>query len=252
MNKSSNFNAVIDEIIIFLNSLKNKNISEDIKGLVQKLGDTIQISRLISEKSNEIDFIDFEKVPETWGSDFLPSLIKAIQNKTVVEIYYHPFYEDKPYFIRVHPYLLKEYLHRWYLIGLSETKMELRTFGLDRILELKETSLPYISRTFNAKEYFRHTIGVISPSGPPPKIRIEVLKPQAQYLITQPFHPSQSIESEDPSSITFNYRIHPTYEFKVLLLGLGSDLKILEPLNLRNEILKELKGAIKRYEENDN
>ncbi len=244
--KNTNFHQVLDEVITVLNNLKDKEISEDLKGIVQKLGDTIRISSLIGD-GKESDFIDFEKVPEIWGSDFLPALVEGIRNRKVLEIYYQPFYEDKPYFIRVHPYLLKEYHYRWYLIGLNETKKELRTYGLDRIWEIKETELPYISKKFNARDYFKNTVGIISPPGDPPRVRIEVLKPQAHYLITQPLHPSQSIESEDDKCIVFNYRVHPTYEFRTLILGLGSDIKILEPVGLRNDMIRELKNALDGY-----
>jgi predicted DNA-binding transcriptional regulator YafY len=245
--KKTDFRKVLDEVIIDLNSLRDKEISNDIKGIIQKLTDTIKINSFVSG-GMESDFIDFEKVPEFWGSNFLQTLIEGIQMKKVLEIYYQPFYEDKPYFIRVHPYLLKEYRYRWYLIGLNDAKKELRTYGLDRIWEIKETNLAFIEKNFNSKEYFKNTVGIISPPGEPPRIRIEVLKPQAYYLITQPLHPSQSIESEDDKIITFNYRVHPTYEFKALLLGLGSDVKILEPGGVRMEIIRELKEALEGYD----
>jgi predicted DNA-binding transcriptional regulator YafY len=247
IKKNANFKIVLNDVISGLNSIRDKEVSENIRSIVQKLGDTLQISRILNETSDS-DFIDYEKVPEYWGSNFLQVIIDGIRKKKVLEIYYQPFYEDKPYFIRVHPYLLKEYRYRWYLIGLNETKKELRTYGLDRIWDIKETDVPYIGRTFNAKEYFKNTVGIISPAGDPPRIRIEVLKPQAQYLITQPIHPSQSIESEDDKCIVFNYRVHPTYEFKALLLGLGCDLKVLEPVNLKEEIIRELRTALEGYQ----
>ncbi len=246
-NKNSNFRTVLDETISGLKHLIDKDISEDIKGIVQKLSDTLRISNMLSD-GKESDFLDFERVPEIWGSNFLPSLIDGIRNQKVLEIYYQPFYEDKPYFIRVHPYLLKEYHYRWYLIGLNDSKKELRTYGLDRIWEIRETNLPYILKNFNARDYFKNTVGIISPPGEPPRIRIEVLKPQAHYLITQPLHPSQSIEEEDGQKILFNYRVHPTYEFKALLLGLGQDVKILEPDTLRKEIVRDLKEALGGYQ----
>ena len=245
-HKDTDFRLLIDTLILALKKLKDREISDDIKGIVQKLSDTIRLGNVV-EDGTEKDFIDFEKVPEIWGSDFLPDIIKSIRNKKVLEIYYQPFYEDKPYFIRVHPYLLKEYHYRWYLIGLNESKRELRTYGLDRIWEIKESDLPFITKNFNARDYFKNSVGIISPPGEPPRIRIEVMKPQASYLVTQPLHFSQSIESESDKNIVFNYRVHPTYEFKALLLGLGCDVKVLEPESLKNDIIRELTDAISAY-----
>lgn len=244
--KGSDFSQIISEVIRGLNHIKDKDIPENIKGIVQKLADTIRISSVLAEKQHA-DFIDFEQVPEILGTNFLTVLVNGIRNKKVLELYYQPFYEDKPYFIRVHPYLLKEYHYRWYLIGLNETKKELRTYSLDRIWEIKETGIPYLPKKFSAKDYFKNTVGIISPQGDPPQIRIEVLKPQAHYLVTQPLHPSQNIVSEDEKGIIFNYRVHPTYEFKTLLLGLGCDIRVLEPASLRKDIISELRNALEAY-----
>jgi predicted DNA-binding transcriptional regulator YafY len=232
------------DAVTLLNQPRYKEVFSDLSGIIGKITDAVQ---LLEVGGKQYDFIDFEKVPESWGNDFLSPLIESIRDRKVIEIYYQPFYEDKPYFIHVHPYLLKEYHHRWYLIGLNDQKKELRTYGLDRIWEIKALNKLYIPMNFNAKEYFKNTVGVISPTGTPQKIKIEVKKPQAQYLITQALHSSQSIDYEDDDRIIFTYRVHSTYEFKVLLLGLGSDVKVLEPETLKDEIIKELKEALGGY-----
>ena len=236
----------LSDAVSLLNQPKYKEAFSDLSGIIGKITDAVQ---LLEVGGKQYDFIDFEKVPESWGHDFLSPLIESIRDKKVIEIYYQPFYEDKPYFIHVHPYLLKEYRYRWYLIGLNDQKKELRTYGLDRIWEIKVLNKLHIPMNFNAKEYFKNTVGVISPTGSPLIIKIEVKKPQAQYLITQPLHSSQSIDYEDDDRIIFTYRVHPTYEFKVLLLGLGGDVKVLEPEILKAEIIKELKEALGGYGE---
>ena len=225
---------------------KFKEFFGDLKGIIRKINDTVQIT-LAEDSSIPYDFIEFEKFPETWGSDFLAPIVNAIRNKQVIEIYYLPFYEDKPYFIHVHPYLLREYRNRWYLIGLNDQKKEIRTYGLDRIWEIKAINKPYEPRNFSAKDYFKNTIGVISPMGAPPIIKIEVKKPQASYLITQPLHASQNIDFENDDKVVFTYNVHPTYEFKSVLLSLGSDIKVLEPKTLQQEIINEIKDILANY-----
>jgi predicted DNA-binding transcriptional regulator YafY len=249
----SNFSLTDQEIKDFSDAIslitqsRYKEFFPDLGGIIRKIKEMAHIN-LLNKDENQYDFVDFEKVPESWGSDFLYPLIESIRNKQVIEIYYQPFYEDKPYFTHVHPYLLKEFHYRWYLIGLHDQKKELRTYGLDRIWEIKVIHKKYIPLNFSPKEYFKNTVGVISPTGKPQKIRIEVKKPQAQYLITQSLHVSQNIDFEDESRIIFTYHIHPTYEFKVMILGLGNDVKVLEPETFRNEIIEEMKGALAGYD----
>lgn len=212
----------------------------------QRISDLFQVIDLDTSLQSP-DFVEMEDLPAFAGGQFLSPMIRAIHSKKVLRIYYHPFYEDKPYFILVHPYLIKEYKARWYLIALSDTKKEIRTFGLDRIWEMAETDDVYISRKFNAHDFFKNSVGVISPLGNPPDIQLKVSKHQAQYLITQPLHHSQYIEDENDDFVVFSYKVHPTYEFKSMILAMGKDVNVLKPESFRKEILHELNEAILNY-----
>ncbi len=193
-------------------------------------------------------FINFRKTPEIKGTQYLEPVLEAIENRQVLRLYYLPFYEDKPYFNEVHPYLLKEHGFRWYLIGLNEFKGQIRTYALDRIRDLRVVAgVEYIDPDFNAADYFRYSIGIIAPQGEPPLIKIAVQKTQAQYLITQPWHETQNIEEENDEQIIFSYRVHPTYEFKSLVFSLGKDVEVLEPSLLRKEMIKELEEMMGKY-----
>jgi predicted DNA-binding transcriptional regulator YafY len=201
-------------------------------------------------KYGENDYIHFRKAPETKGIQHLEPLIGAIREKKVVRITYLPFYEDKPYYNDVHPYLLKEHGFRWYLVGWNEFKQQIRTYALDRIRSLSENDgIEYREAAFAPSEYFRYTVGVIAPSGAPPLVKLSVQKTQAQYLITQPWHESQNIHSENEESVVFSFRVHPTYEFKAMLLSLGTDAEVLEPAGLRAELRKDLDRMRKKYED---
>ncbi len=215
-------------------SKNNLEIHSRIAGLYDQYGDR--------------EFISFKKAPEIKGTQYLDSIIRAIENRRVLRLYYLPFYEDKPYFNEVHPYLLKEHGFRWYLIGLNEFKGQVRTYALDRIRDIQDAhGITYKEPEFNAALYFKNTLGIIAPQGNPPLVKIAVQKTQAQYLITQPWHDSQNIEMEDEDQIVFSFRVFPTYEFKSLLLSLGKDAKVVEPASLQKEIKNELEQMLDSY-----
>jgi len=205
------------------------------------------IARLYERYRNQ-GFISFKNAPEIKGTQYLAPIISAIENKQVIRLYYLPFYEDKPYFNEVHPYLLKEHGFRWYLVGLNEFKGQVRTYALDRIRDLKEAEgINFVSPIFDAEKYFKHAIGIIAPEGTPALIKMAVQKTQAQYLITQPWHDSQNIEEETEEEVIFSFRVHPTYEFKSLVLSLGKDGRIIEPHSLREELKNELILMLEKY-----
>jgi len=193
-------------------------------------------------------FIHKKKSPEIKGIQYLDKIISAIEKKEVLRLYYLPFYEDKPYFNDVHPYLLKEHESRWYMVGLNAFKGKVRTYALDRIRDLQlAEGTAYTPPDFNAGEYFRYAIGIIAPEGTPPLIKLAVQKTQAQYLITRPWHDSQNIVEENDEQVVFSFRVHPTYEFRSLVLSLGKDAYIQEPASLREEIKKELEKMLGYY-----
>lgn len=200
------------------------------------------------ERYQDKGFISFRKTPEIKGTQYLDPVISAIAMKRVLRIYYLPFYEDKPYFNEVHPYLLKEHGFRWYLVGLNEFKKQVRTYALDRIRDLKDAEgIDFREPKFSVSEYFKYSIGIIAPQGVPPLIKMAVQKTQAQYLITQPWHESQNIVEESEDHIVFSFRVHPTYEFKSLVLSLGKDAEVIEPKTLREELIAELTSMREKY-----
>ena len=231
--------------VALLDKYKFSDTFGDISGALQKVIDIIEIS--FSKKEEEkYDFISPERLPHIKGSEYLVKIIEAIKNEKVLRIYYQPFYEDKPYYSEIHPYLLKEYRNRWYMIGLNDFKDQLRTYSLDRIRDIQISDILYKRQSFHASDYFKNSIGIISPEGKPPKIRIAIQKTQAQYLITQPWHESQNIDEETEDEIVFSFKVHPTYEFISLLLSFGKDLKVLSPDAVR-ETMKEQLDEMRGY-----
>jgi predicted DNA-binding transcriptional regulator YafY len=200
------------------------------------------------EKYRNRGFISFKNAPDIKGTQYLEPIVEAIEKQQVIRIYYLPFYEDKPYFNEVHPYLLKEHGFRWYLVGLNEFKGQVRTYALDRIRDMKAAEgINYVSPAFDAEKYFKHAIGIIAPEGVPALIKLAVQKTQAQYLITQPWHDSQNIEEETEEEVIFSFRVHPTYEFKSLVLSLGKDGRIVEPASLKETLKSELAQMLDNY-----
>jgi predicted DNA-binding transcriptional regulator YafY len=193
-------------------------------------------------------FIHFERIYEIKGIRYFDPIVHAIEEKQVLRLYYLPFYEDRPYFNEVHPYLLKEHRSRWYLVGLNAFKGKVRTYALDRIRDLQVAAgSEFSGPEFDTEAYFKYSIGIIAPEGTPPLIKLAVQPTQAQYLITRPWHESQNIVEENEEQVIFSFRVHPTYEFRSLVLSLGKDASILEPDSLRKEIRKELEFMLQSY-----
>ncbi len=230
-----------------LDQFKGLSILETFAGSVQKLVDAISIYR--QEHSNAYPaFIDFEKVEEAAGTEFIEELIDALKSKTVVKITYRSFTSDENKVHVVHPYLLKEYRNRWYLIGYNDKFKNVSTYALDRFVNLKKDKGARFTDTgFDTREYYKNVTGVSVMNKKPVEIDIAFSELQAQYVITQPLHPSQKRVNNSKDKIVFRYLLVPNFEFYAQILGWGNEVEVLKPESVRKEIGKIAQGILSRY-----
>ena len=78
-------------------------------------------------------------------------------------------------------------------------------------------------------------------------VRLRVRHNQQPYFRALPLHHSQcEVETADDYAV-FEYRLRPTYDFQQELLSRGSDVEVLAPTWLREEIKGKLEQAAGMY-----
>src|SRR5690606_29235645 len=105
--------------------------------------------------------------------------------------------EEKEYVLS--PYLLKEYLNRWYVIGTLHSEKSLRVFALDRLQDILYSEEKFMENPdFDPEKYFRYSFGITQVTHMQPE-KVELLfdKRNAFYINTMPLHHSQRIVKED-------------------------------------------------------
>lgn len=230
-----------------LYQFKNTDMFRNFDYAIDKLLDRINISSN-AENEDSASLVQFEKVPSTKGGEFLEEIIQAIKTKCKLQFDYQSFTDDQKKIRRVHPYLLKEYRHRWYLIGKSEIKERIQTFGLDRISSLVSLKDHFTVDTgFDPDLFFKYSIGITANVGTPEKVIIHVDELLSKYLITQPLHESQTHEGIKDGRHVFSFFLLPTYELKMHILSFGSEIEVIEPQSLRDEIATISKRVHEMY-----
>jgi predicted DNA-binding transcriptional regulator YafY len=235
-------------IATMLDQFRHIGIFTTFSGAVQKIIDAVNIHRILKEEA-PLPFVEFEKTPLIRGSEYLELLIKAIRQKKVISFGYHRFTSDTAYTVTLHPFLLKEYRNRWYLVGLNHELHQIRIYGLERFVDSPVIQvIPYTSQSFDPKAFFRHTIGIIAPDREPEDIVLKFSKLQSRYILTQPIHESQKVIEESNDHVMISLHIVPTYEFTMMLLGWGKEVEVVGPEMFRNEILALLSETIRQYQ----
>ncbi|MCX6230909.1 MAG: WYL domain-containing protein [Bacteroidetes bacterium] len=230
-----------------LQQFKEVDILQTFSSAVNKISDAIHIKRL-QQKTDVGSFVQFETVPFFKGSEHLKTLIEAIADKDVLNISHIRFDADKCRIHIVHPYYLKEYRNRWYLIGLDDRINEIRTYGLDRIEEISlNLNIKYKDKPDNAEHFFSNTLGISEPQSKPEEIILKFYQNTGKYLLTQPIHDSQKLIKQEKDEITISLYLVINNELITYILGWGRWVKVIAPESLITRINEELKFTLGRY-----
>ena len=74
---------------------------------------------------------------------YLNQLVEIIRSKKVIELTYHKFVNDKAKTYVVHPFQIRNYENRWYLVGSVDHHPEsISCFALERIVDIRLTDKP--------------------------------------------------------------------------------------------------------------
>ncbi|MEI6142238.1 MAG: WYL domain-containing protein [Mariniphaga sp.] len=206
----------------------------------------------LKEGSNLFEIIEFEDFNSFKGIQWIKDFTLAIKICSELIIRYKRFDSEEIKEYKFHPYLLREYLNRWYVVGTLSDTVEIRTFGLDRIVDFQLTGEKFIrNKEIDIPGMFKKIIGIqVSTSDKVETFELECQPYMGNLLKTLPLHTSQLLVNESPDKITFSYRMIINLELKQRLIMISNQAKITKPLTLKKEIENMLAEALKFYKRN--
>lgn len=210
---------------------------------------TLTVNNVLIDSLSVKDRLVLEEIPG--GMAYLQTIIKAIKNNHTLNVEYHKFEDPEGYTTLIEPYCLKVFRQRWYLLGNNiSNERGLQVYALDRITHLEETSMNFeMEPDFNAAEFFKNFFGVfIGEDKEPARIVLRAYGKMIPLLRTLPKHHSQKEIATTAEYSEFEYHMAPTFDFKQEILKEGSDLEVLEPASLRNEIIDALTESLSHYQ----
>lgn len=217
-------------------------------GVTSWLLNSAYTNDLLSHSHDLADRIFVENVPS--AREHLGPVINAMRAYNPIKFDYHAYWRVNPNRgVVLQPYFLKIFRQRWYVTGLVPADGKIKTYALDRINNLRilqQTFNP--DPSFDPREYFRHSFGIVFTEGEVKRIVLKVESSQAKYFQALPLHHTQEEYIHDTFSI-FHYRMRISPDLVEELLSHGSRVQVLEPPELRAMMIRELKNTLKAYEE---
>ena len=262
-------------------SLFSKKLSADekrfVKEILRRLGRFSGIASftLLDELLNSLEnkvslkttidddtpIMSFEENKYLKNLDYLPVLFSYIAHKQPVYIHYQKFLESEIRTFNVHPYMLKQYSNRWYLIcslvadkdGKFNPELILN-LSLDRIVGGIEPDRQheFIPCPIDLSERYEEIIGMtFKKDTPVEKIIFAVSEGTAPYIETKPIHETQ-YSVRDASYQKEGYKIfgiecRPNQELFSVLSSFGDNLIVLSPEPIRQDMIKKVLNQMKNY-----
>jgi len=235
----------LSEAVSFLKQFQGFTHFSELGSMVQKLEDHVY-----TQKTHQKSLIDFEKNDNLKGLEFLDQLYQFILKKEAIEMTYQSFKARQKSTFTFHPYLLKEFRNRWFVIGKKKQDEGIMNLALDRIISVEKSVKEFlIDKSFNSETYYKQAIGVsVSPALASEKVLLYVYHKQAPYVLTKPFHHSQKEVSRDNYGVTISLDVQLNFELEKEILGLGEGIKVIAPERLKRTIKERLHDAIDAYE----
>lgn len=235
----------LTEVVEILRQFKGFSHFQELSGMVQRLE-----NKIYSAKTKQEPVIDFEKNENLKGLEHIETLYQAILKKKAIEMCYQSFKARGANDFTFHPYYLKEYRNRWFVIGVKKKNAPIMTLALDRIASVEESTAKYAeSNNFNISEFFEHVLGVtVNPASPPEKIVFLADHRTAPYILTKPIHHSQEVIQKVPEGFIFAIRVQINYELEREILGFGDRIKVIKPERFKRRIKDQLENALERYQ----
>ena len=205
--------------------------------------------------------ISFSNNPYLLNSNLLGILFDNISNEVVIRLSYHTFTDTTVRSIDFHPFLLKQYNDRWFLLGSPDGESKILTFALDRIDKIEP--LPdkkYAKCPEDLFERFEDIVGVtLYEDRPIEHILFWVSETTKGYIITKPIHGSQTPHKGDMEirlrtqyphlhgGAFFTIECIPNYELIRTLCSYDKELIVLEPNTIREEIIFRISSMKNEY-----
>ena len=198
-------------------------------------------------KANSENLISFEQNEQLNGLEYLSTIIDATINHQPLNIDYCTFKENKIKMV-IHPYYVKQYNGRWFLLGLDNGHDRITNVALDRIQHINNANVVFKKNySVDFETYFDDIIGVTIPGNNIKKesIILRFTKERFPYIVSKPIHQSQRIiEGKD---CEVEIQVKPNKELYQQIFSFIPDIEVISPQWLRDEIIEKIKENLKRF-----
>lgn len=246
MPLSQNDYEVLNEAVDMLRQLEDFDQFAEMSDVIGRLQEKLLIS-----KENRAPIIHFDSVPNLKGLKLLNPIYNYILKRQPIVVRYKPYNTDEMTMV-FHPYLLKEFRNRWFMIGCADEDLTLFNFALDRIVSIEPAiDVEYKENPqFDKETFYDDVVGVSKNlNHRPMKVVFWASKKESNYIKTKPIHHSQKVIKEDENGTTFSIKVVVNYELYSIFSSYTGGIKIISPKFMARLMKQNLENTLALYDD---
>jgi proteasome accessory factor B len=182
-------------------------------------------------------------------AELLDQLLLGIEDRRAVFITYRSLQSTEAVTYDLFPYGIIHHRGSLYLVGWAPDHKEIRHWKIDRMDDAEVTEVRFERpEDFDLREHMAKSFGVFHGQGNV-HVKIRFSAEVARYVQEKTWHQSQKLKPEKDGSLLAEFELDGTEEIKRWILSFGMHGEVLEPPQLRAEILAEIASLRDAYHE---
>ena len=178
--------------------------------------------------------------------ELFKKLNTAIRNGRQMLMEYNSFSSNELTCRTVDPYQLIFQDGFWYLVAFCHRREAVRLFRVDRIVSLKvDVGQFEVPGDFNIQEYMGSAWQM--ERGHEFIFKVRFRGEAARFIEETQFHSTQTVIKETDNTVLFSAKACGLNSIARWVLGFGSAAEVLEPIELQELVVRELREALQGY-----
>ncbi len=217
-------------------------------GTTRKLADTgnERLRHILTDATKLMTVLGLKLADHPEQKARIATVQKAlVERKRVTGTYQSP-YESSPVTLDLHPLRIALVKQAWYLIARPEGGDQPRTYRIVRFHSMTATDLPAtIPDDFDLKAYFGNAWAVYR-GDTSYDIELRFTADATAPVLEHVWHHTQTVERHADGEVTLRFRVDGLNEVLRWVIGWAGRVRVLKPLELRDQVIEHHRWAIVR------
>jgi predicted DNA-binding transcriptional regulator YafY len=182
-------------------------------------------------------------------AEIIDDLTRAAEDRNAVHIAYQSQQATEPATRDVYPYCLVRHKGALYLDAFAPEHEKVRRYKIDRIESVEVSNFTFTPpRDFDVQKHLAGSFGIYDGDGDVTVV-VKFAPVVARYVRESTRHHSLVLSSQRDGSLVARFTLTTTVEIKSWIRSFGPHAVVLEPEELRAEIVRELEQLLQLYHE---